>query len=134
MDLRFTIEMIYAYLKRHYAGVAGIVVLVIISVLPLNSPGGRINHVYLAGIRMDYILHFAVFFAWSILWCWREFLLRDRQKIFWLRFFITGMLLAAGLEVIQAFIPWRTFNPKDLASNCLGIIAFLPFLFFKRNK
>ena len=48
---------------------------------------------------------------------------------------IIGLLLfvlGTGLEILQAYLPYRTFNPKDIAANILGLGAgFLCILIWR---
>jgi len=41
-------------------------------------------------------------------------------------------VLGTGLEILQAYLPYRTFNPKDIAANILGLGAgFLCILIWR---
>jgi VanZ family protein len=48
-----------------------------------------------------------------------------------------GMMLAAGTEVLQLWVPHRAFNPMDLLFNVSGVVAggliFGWFLIMKRT-
>ena len=125
-------DNIYPWLSRHAVSIAGILSLTLLSALPFNGLEGRVDDLVPKGFRLDYLVHAVIFFAWGVLWWWKEYPIRNRQHNFLLRFLITGLLLAAALEIIQAFIPWRTFNIRDLASNCAGVIGSCSvFIFFR---
>ena len=114
------------FLKRHLASILAIFILTLLMVLPFNGIEGRVDDLFPKGFRADYLVHAGIFFAWGVLWWWKEYPIRNRQRNFTLRFLVIGVLLAAGLEIIQTGIPWRTFNILDLASNCAGVIVCLP--------
>ena len=57
------------------------------------------------------------------------------SKRFWTTIWI-GFTLAAGSEFVQLWVPYKTFNPIDLAANCIGVFfgAMLSSLFYFRDK
>jgi len=73
--------------------------------------------------RLDYLLHFLVYFSLSILYLlWKadNFL---NVKLKYLAYFLIVALIFSGLiEYAQLYIPGRTFNPIDYYSNASGII------------
>jgi hypothetical protein len=85
------------------------------------------DHTY----RLDYILHFLVYFSLAILYLlWKA----DRYlkvKSIYLIYFLIGGLLLSGLT--ESYIPGRTFNPFDFYSNFSGLVlgVIIPKLIFK---
>jgi len=96
--------------------------LVLLSVLPVNSSNNVINHTTVLKIRLDYFVHFAIYIPWIIL------LQQLTKKNFRSNTLETCLLILAGLffsfanEGIQYFLPYRAFNINDLMGNALGII------------
>lgn len=85
-------------------------------------------------LRLDYLLHFLVYFTLSVLFLfWKaDKYLSIKTKL--ILYFLAGALLfSIATELVQTYIPGRTFNPIDFFSNAAGIIAgiFVPRLFFK---
>ncbi|PLX24248.1 MAG: hypothetical protein C0597_00105 [Marinilabiliales bacterium] len=74
-------------------------------------------------LRMDYILHFLIYFGLSILYMlWKadNFLLVKNK--FLVYFLVSALILSGISEYAQTFIPGRSFNPIDYYLNALGII------------
>lgn len=66
----------------------------------------------------DRVVHFAVFFVMTA--AALSFCLTHRGLLL-----VTGvsLLLGAGLEWAQSFVPWRHFDPLDMATNFGGALA-----------
>jgi glycopeptide antibiotics resistance protein len=104
------------------------VILILISVLPINSSGSSINHIFVVSIRLDYLLHFAIFIPWVfLLQKITQLNLRSvpAKTLGWL---VVGVLFALSTEAIQYLLPYRAFNINDLLANGFGVI--LGFVFF----
>ena len=74
--------------------------------------------------RLDYIMHFLVYFSLAILYLlWKAdsyFKVKPKHLVY----FLAGALILSGIsEYAQTFIPERTFNPIDFYSNMAGIIV-----------
>ncbi len=68
--------------------------------------------------------HLAGYFLAALL-CYYSFK-RDKNNMFFVLlscFFL--FLYSLALEVIQFFLPYRTFNPDDIAANGFGIFLFV---------
>lgn len=96
--------------------------LILISVLPINSSGSSINHTFVVSIRLDYLLHCAIFIPWV-------FLIQKITRLSFGRFpkktfvlLVAGVLFAFTMEAIQYILPYRAFNINDLLANGLGIL------------
>jgi glycopeptide antibiotics resistance protein len=49
--------------------------------------------------------------------------------------FILLIILALGLEIIQYFIPWRTFNVNDMTANGVGVgLGMIVYKVFRTNR
>ena len=75
-------------------------------------------------LRLDYVLHFFSYFLLaSFLTIWKF----SKDKKYRLILFITifGIIVSSIFEIIQYFIPSRTFNPYDIVSNFSGFIIGL---------
>ena len=74
--------------------------------------------------RLDYILHFLVYFSLAILYLlWKAdkyFKVKSKHLVY---FLVGGLVLSGLSEYAQTFIPGRTFNPYDFYSNMAGIIV-----------
>jgi len=84
-------------------------------------------------IRMDYVIHFIFYFVGGIL-VFQYQRHKTNQNMFAI---ICIAILYAGIsELLQLWIPGRTFNPVDLFYNILGINAglLLPAIFKKTKK
>lgn len=104
-------------------------ILVLIAVLPLNSSDFAINHTFVISIRLDYLLHCAIFIPWVFL-LQRVTRLNLRsfpaKTLGWL---VIGVLFAMAMEAIQYILPYRAFNINDLLANGLGVLfGFLVFM------
>lgn len=99
------------------------------------SPSKAINSLQDRDIfhfRMDYILHCVAFFIWIILMK-NAFKLSFREKIKMTSLLlIVAVVVAAFLELIQLWIPARTFNPVDMACNAGGV-SLAGFLIYIRK-
>lgn len=81
--------------------------------LPINSTG-ELNNITILHFRGDYFFHALLFIPWA-------FFIVSMKKpfLFW---FILGLILAIGSELIQYYLPYRAFNINDLLANSIGII------------
>ena len=73
--------------------------------------------------RLDYILHFLVYFSLAILYLlWKADSYFKVKTIYLIYFLVGGLLLSGCTEYAQTYIPGRTFNIYDFYSNVSGII------------
>ena len=110
------------------------VVLILYFTLTPNSPNMKIETKE-DSFRLDYILHFLVYFSLAILyllWKANRFLkVQIKSSIY----FLAAALLLSGIaEYVQSYIPGRTLNPVDYYSNAAGIIlgVLLPRLVLRK--
>ena len=95
--------------------------IMIISLIP-NGPKMKIeikDSIY----RLDYFLHFLVYFSLAILFIlWKADKYFKVKSILIFYFLIGGFILAGLSEYAQTFVPGRTFNPYDFYSNISGVL------------
>lgn len=87
--------------------------------------------------RLDYLAHFAVYFGLAVLYFLWKADENFRVKLNLLLYFLFATILFSGLgEILQNYIPDRSFNPIDFYSNTAGIIlgVFVPMLVLKLIK
>jgi VanZ family protein len=75
-------------------------------------------------IRLDHLLHLLVYFLISMFYLFgmrNGFTLFKRNSL--LIFIMLILFLATITEVIQLWVPARTFNPMDLIANIIGLTA-----------
>lgn len=88
-----------------------------------NSPKLKVD-IKNQSFRLDYILHFLVYFSLAILYLlWKADKYFKVKPVLLVYFFIGGLILSGLSEYAQTFIPGRTFNPVDFYSNVSGIIV-----------
>jgi len=98
------------------------ILLFLIAVLPLNSSGSAINHTFVVSIRLDYLLHCAIFIPWVFL-LWKYILFNFKvYPLKTIALLFGGILFAFLMEAIQYVLPYRAFNINDLLANGLGVV------------
>lgn len=98
-------------------------ILVLGSVLPLNSGSSSLNNTYIVEVRSDYLLHVLVLLPLPVL---LSLSLRSRTRI-WLRVVLLGILMVVFCESVQMLIPYRAFNINDMVANGAGaLIGLVP--------
>ena len=98
--------------------------LLLLIVLPLNS-SSQLNNQTILVFRADYFIHALLFLPWfgfaavfNLSWRW------------WL---VYGLFWAAGLEILQYFLPYRSYNCNDLLANCLGVLlSFILYVVWRQ--
>ena len=91
----------------------------ILSVVPDSNDYGIAS---LRLTRSGMILHIIAYFMVSLLWC-LSFKMRSIKGVLLSGFIIFGYSFI--LELIQFYLPTRTFNPIDIAANAAGILFFV---------
>lgn len=120
----------FSYKRIRTALIVYTIFLVLLSILPINSTSSTINHTYVVKVRLDYLLHYIVFFSWMFLvWISTNIGFRtDFRKTVFIIFLC--LLFALVNELFQFFLPYRAFNINDLVANCIGVLLG-SVLFFK---
>ena len=119
-----------------YLFVAWALIIMIVSSIP-SVPTLRIRAGAIS-FRLDYLTHAAIYVILAFLgylsFTNSDLILRSRRFIL---ITLALILFAVIDEFHQKYIPGRTFNPADLASNITGIIISLALclkIFGSRNK
>jgi hypothetical protein len=92
--------------------------------------GGAMNKINVGigdlKFRLDHLLHTLVYFAFSIYYLAGQYfglrLFKKRTHVF---FFSLIFILGFLAEVLQIWVPSRSFSMMDLLANLIGIIAGL---------
>jgi len=95
-----------------------IVAITALSVIPYSKNGTA--SLKLTGSGM--VLHFVGYFVASSLF-YQAYRKDTLFSILFLCFSI--FLFGVVLEIVQVFLPYRTFNPVDIAANGVGVVAFM---------
>jgi VanZ family protein len=106
-----------------------------LAVLPINGSNSRLNSTYIIFVRLDYLAHVGIFILWIVLYKWAYFSVKNKFRgngAF--RLSLLFLLFAILSEVIQSFIPYRSFNINDLIANLLGVAIGLIILFAKHGN
>ncbi len=121
--MKKTIPMIYG------------LIITILMTIPLNSNELGLNNVTVFEIRGDYLLHFALFIPLLVLmrFCLNiSFIRNPKVALLGLLF---GLILAIGTELVQYYLPYRSYNINDVIANVLGVlIGSLVFFIGERKK
>ena len=82
-------------------------------------------------LRLDYFLHFCAYFGFFVLLLLQDMLKKTKPSFAFWSVFIATALLASGTEIIQFFLPYRSYNPLDMLSNLSGIVfgAFIYWIY-----
>jgi len=109
-----------------YLLITWIIAIIVISSIP-SVPVLKI-HTGKSDIRLDYLIHFIEYGSLAFL-TYLSFS-GEEFRVSFLKYMILTVcliLFAAVDETHQLIIPGRTFNPKDLICNIMGIVAGLVF-------
>ena len=107
-----------------------IAIIFILAVLNINGAGIVLNNTHILSIRLDYLVHFAIFIPLMWLVCNAygvSFKLNVGKAVLWVVF---GLVLAWLSEGVQYFIPYRAFNINDLVANTIGVLLGAVFFIF----
>jgi glycopeptide antibiotics resistance protein len=95
-----------------------VVAITALSVMPYSKNGVAFLKLTESGM----VLHFAGYFVASFLFYWAF----RKDTLFSILFSCFSIFLfSVFLEIIQRYLPYRTFNPKDIIANALGIFSFV---------
>jgi len=109
--------------------------LIIASILPAFGALNKKKIELIFELRFDYILHFMAYLGlYILLVISKKTSKKSVSKLSSLKLVFLAVLLALATETAQLFIPYRTFNPVDLAANLLGILAGVVVYYFFNKK
>ena len=87
------------------------------------APGAAVDLTHPGGIpfRLDYVLHLVAYF---MLYAWFFLTVQSGKPALKPVFlgYIVIIVLGAGTELVQIYVPWRAFNIFDLMYNIAGIL------------
>ena len=107
-----------------------LIVVLILNVVPLGNELNQDLTTKRFVFRLDYVVHLLTFLVFAWIWvlgkikdvCWFE-----SYEV--LKFGGIVFVSAVGVELIQIFVPYRTFNPMDMMANIFGAILTLICIF-----
>jgi VanZ family protein len=109
-------------------------IVVIQTFLPVNSPENNLNHNYILSIRLDHLVHAAIFIIWMILYKWAYFSKPGASNSKILVYIGSGILLAVFAEALQLIVPYRAFSLKDMIANLFGVFICSPLILLSQNR
>lgn len=76
-------------------------------------------------LSWDKLGHLAFYAALTFLLCWaiRQSFATYNRPIFWWLMVLLASLYGAALELVQANLPYRSFDYADMLANCIGAIV-----------
>ena len=95
----------------------------LVAFLPIagNLSKTRVNVLF--EIRLDHLLHFGAYLLICIYYLAGKILgYRLFKTKSLLKFIIAVLILAVVTEVVQLWVPARSFNPFDLVANVVGVV------------
>ena len=98
------------------------VILVLLAILPINGGESVINHTYVIKIRLDYLIHFAIYLPWMFLLRMFTGYTFGNNLPATLLLILVGLIFALSNEFVQYLLPYRAFNINDLLANGLGVL------------
>ena len=117
---------LYKYVKNSYRRKVLFIYslfIIIISVLPVNSPKELEN------LDADKIVHLLIYSVFVLLYAVSFF----RRSHLYIKSFVYGFCLGLFIEILQYFIPYRSFDVLDIAANSLGAVVGL-FIVYRLKK
>ena len=109
-----------------------LLILLLGTVLPLNSVSSPLNDNYTLHIRWDYLLHALVYIPLPVLlglYLKRRSTEQSEPQIgkyrLWIQVVFFSLFITALFEILQLLIPYRAFNINDLMANGVGAIIGL---------
>jgi VanZ family protein len=106
--------------------------LVLLAILPINSGDSALNNNYILSLRLDYLVHFAVFIPWVVLVWWATGVSFRSEPLKAFGWIAAGIALAVFTEAVQYLLSYRSFNINDLVANIIGIVLGSVVFFFRR--
>ena len=112
-----------------------LIMVLILNVVPFGNETNRsLSSNKLFKFRLDYVVHSLTFLVFA--WIW---VLGKINKVCWfesyevLKFGGIVFVSAMGIELLQIFVPYRTFNPMDMIANLFGAILTLLCVFISHR-
>ena len=109
--------------QRFKSGVVALALVCLTYVLCVSDPwrifgflSGESKHTFEAS---DKVLHAGSYFALSLIFMWHAATRSRTVVIAWL---IIAMAHGIGTEIVQRFVPYRTFDLADIAADACGVV------------
>jgi len=111
-----------------------LIIVVFLNVVPLGNELNQDLTTKRFVFRLDYVVHSLTFLIFAWIWvlgkiknvCWFE-----SYEV--LKFGGIVFVSAMGVELIQIFVPYRTFNPMDMIANLFGAILAMLCVFISHR-
>jgi len=112
-----------------------LIIVVFLNVVPLGNELNQDLTTKRFVFRLDYVVHSLTFLVFAWIWvlgkiknvCWFE-----SYEV--LKFGGIVFVSAMVIELLQIFVPYRTFNPMDMIANLFGAILTLLFIFISHRE
>ena len=111
-----------------------LIVVLILNVVPLGNELNQDLATKRFVFRLDYVVHSLTFLVFAWIWvlgkiknvCWFE-----SYEV--LKFGGIVFVSAMVIELLQIFVPYRTFNPMDMIANLFGAILAMLCVFISHR-
>jgi VanZ family protein len=95
----------------------------VVSVMPASGPE--------TDLPLDKVVHFVLYGLTSIL-LFRYFIRKTNSRRAFYKAVAISIIYGAAMEVVQYFLPYRSFSLGDMAANAAG--AFFACLIYKKMQ
>ena len=110
------------------------------AIAPINGVNSKLNNTFVFFVRLDYLIHVAMFACLSVLFRLAYFPKPGFNLSKGFLFFGVMFLTAFFSEALQWLVSYRVFNVNDLVANFIGVHAkypidpAIPFFLSKTKK
>ena len=109
------------------------------AIAPINGVNSKLNNTFILVVRLDYLVHVAMFACLSVLFRLAYFPQPDLSLSKGFLFFGLMFSTAFFSEALQWLVSYRVFNINDLIANFIGVILSVPLVrpfrvFFQKRK
>jgi len=109
------------------------------AIAPINGVNSKLNNTFVLVVRLDYLIHVAMFACLSVLFRLAYFPKSGFNLSKGVLFFGVMFLTAFFSEALQWFVSYRVFNVNDLIANFIGVLLSIPLVrpfrfFFQKRK
>jgi glycopeptide antibiotics resistance protein len=95
--------------------------ILLLTLLPMHKVE-QVGEDFFGDFRIDYLVHVLLFLPWILFRC----LFFKNGKLLWA---ILGICFAIATELMQYYLPYRSFNPYDMLFNVVGLLlGYLVFM------
>ena len=96
--------------------------IILLNIIPNNNLTSLSSDNF--NFRIDYMLHLIAYMSLSALFMlWRTEIFLNKKYAYIFLFLILGIIFSFVTELVQKYIPGRTFNPIDFYYNVVGILS-----------